>query len=98
MERVEWRCERSIPPNGETLATYDEMTPQQVGDIVDTVHNTFLAWRGALLERARFMRQVAVSSRATSSGLSASPPSGSRAAGLRQRRALRPATALRRHT
>jgi succinate-semialdehyde dehydrogenase / glutarate-semialdehyde dehydrogenase len=48
------------PANGETLATYDEMTPQQVGDIVDTVHKTFLAWRGtAFSERAERMRRAA---------------------------------------
>jgi hypothetical protein len=34
------------PATGAALATYDEMTPQQVGDIVDSVHKTFLAWRG----------------------------------------------------
>jgi succinate-semialdehyde dehydrogenase/glutarate-semialdehyde dehydrogenase len=48
------------PANGETLATYDEMTPQQVGDIVDTVHKTFLAWRGTTFrERAERMRRAA---------------------------------------
>lgn len=31
------------PASGETN---DEMTAQQVGDIIDTVHKTFLAWRG----------------------------------------------------
>ncbi len=48
------------PANGETLATYDEMTPQQVGDIVDKVHKAFLAWRGtAFRERAERMRRAA---------------------------------------
>ena len=48
------------PTNGETLATYEEMTQQEVRDIVGKVHEAFLAWRlTSFRSRAALMRQAA---------------------------------------
>jgi succinate-semialdehyde dehydrogenase / glutarate-semialdehyde dehydrogenase len=48
------------PANGETLATYEEMTQQEVRDIVGKVHEAFLAWRlTSFRSRAALMRQAA---------------------------------------
>jgi succinate-semialdehyde dehydrogenase/glutarate-semialdehyde dehydrogenase len=33
------------PANGETLATYEEMTASEVQGIVGKVHEAFLGWR-----------------------------------------------------
>jgi succinate-semialdehyde dehydrogenase/glutarate-semialdehyde dehydrogenase len=47
------------PATGETIKTYDELTPDQVKRIVDQAHDTFLAWRETPFdERAELMRAV----------------------------------------
>jgi len=48
------------PATGEILMTYDEMTPEAVGEIIERVHEGFLAWRRASFdERAAPMRRAA---------------------------------------
>lgn len=48
------------PATGETLATYDEMTPQDVQGIIAEVHKAFLAWRATgFRERGERMRKAA---------------------------------------
>lgn len=48
------------PATGETIATYDEMPPGKVDEIVDACHRAHLAWRGVpFSERARLMRKAA---------------------------------------
>ena len=48
------------PATGEALATYEEMTPEEVERIVGEVHEDFLSWRSTgFAERARLMRKAA---------------------------------------
>jgi succinate-semialdehyde dehydrogenase / glutarate-semialdehyde dehydrogenase len=48
------------PATGETIQTYDEMTPQQIDEIVTSVHDAWLDWRRLSFdERARPMRKAA---------------------------------------
>jgi len=48
------------PVNGETIETYDELTPAAAARVVDRVHEAFGAWREtAFAERAGLMRAVA---------------------------------------
>ena len=48
------------PATGETIATYDETTPQQADAIVASVHDAYLDWRARPYdERARPMRRAA---------------------------------------
>ena len=48
------------PATGEVFATYDEMTPEAVGEIIERVHEAFLAWRRVSFnERAAPMRRAA---------------------------------------
>jgi succinate-semialdehyde dehydrogenase/glutarate-semialdehyde dehydrogenase len=48
------------PATGETIAAYDEMTPQQVDAVVDSVHAAWIDWRRVpFAERARPMRKAA---------------------------------------
>jgi succinate-semialdehyde dehydrogenase/glutarate-semialdehyde dehydrogenase len=48
------------PATGETIATYDEMTPGEVGDILDKAHRAFLDWRRTgFEERAALMKAAA---------------------------------------
>lgn len=48
------------PANGERLATYEVMAPEEVRDIVAKVHDAFLAWRlTSFQSRAALMRQAA---------------------------------------
>lgn len=48
------------PATGETLAAYEEMTPERVRGILDKAHAAFLAWRATRFpERARLMRKAA---------------------------------------
>ena len=52
--------EATNPATGETIASYDEMTPQQVDGIVASVHAAWLDWRRVPFEeRARPMRRAA---------------------------------------
>ena len=48
------------PHDGKTIATYDEMTPQQVRDAIEKAHTAFLSWREAsFAQRAPLMRGAA---------------------------------------
>jgi succinate-semialdehyde dehydrogenase/glutarate-semialdehyde dehydrogenase len=48
------------PTTGEVIASYDEMTPDKVKEIIDGAHQAFLGWRRvSLSERARPMRKAA---------------------------------------
>jgi succinate-semialdehyde dehydrogenase/glutarate-semialdehyde dehydrogenase len=48
------------PANGETLQTYEEMTPAQVDGIIQQTHEVFLSWRETpFAERARMMKAAA---------------------------------------
>ncbi len=48
------------PATGETIATYDEMTPQQVDGVIDSVHAAWIDWRHVPFgERAQPMRKAA---------------------------------------
>jgi succinate-semialdehyde dehydrogenase/glutarate-semialdehyde dehydrogenase len=48
------------PANGETLATYEEMTASEVQGVVGKVHEAFLGWRLTSFDsRAALMRQAA---------------------------------------
>ena len=48
------------PATGETLATYEEMTPDQVRGIIDKTHKACLDWRlTSFRSRAALMRQAA---------------------------------------
>ncbi len=47
------------PVSGERIATYEEMTPDEVGEILVTCHETFLQWsRTDLQHRARLLKRV----------------------------------------
>ncbi|MGZ5874368.1 MAG: NAD-dependent succinate-semialdehyde dehydrogenase [Bradyrhizobium sp.] len=48
------------PTNGEPLATYEEMQPQEVQDIIGKVHDEYLVWRRtSFSQRASLMRKAA---------------------------------------
>ena len=48
------------PTTGEVIASYDEMTPDKLREIIDGAHQAFLGWRRvSLSERARPMRKAA---------------------------------------
>ena len=48
------------PANGEVLATYEEMKPDQLPGLIGKVHDAFLAWRRTSFDdRAKLMRQAA---------------------------------------
>jgi succinate-semialdehyde dehydrogenase/glutarate-semialdehyde dehydrogenase len=48
------------PTNGETLATYEEMTAQEVHGLIGEVHKAFQVWRRtSIRSRAPLMRQAA---------------------------------------
>jgi succinate-semialdehyde dehydrogenase/glutarate-semialdehyde dehydrogenase len=48
------------PATGETIKTYDELTPDEVGHIVTQAHNTFQDWKQTTFaERARVMQRAA---------------------------------------
>ena len=48
------------PATGETLATYDETTPEEVRNIIGKVHESFVDWRRtSFRSRAALMRQAA---------------------------------------
>jgi succinate-semialdehyde dehydrogenase / glutarate-semialdehyde dehydrogenase len=48
------------PTNGEPLATYEEMQPQEVQDIIGKVHDEYLVWRRTGFDqRASLMRKAA---------------------------------------
>jgi succinate-semialdehyde dehydrogenase / glutarate-semialdehyde dehydrogenase len=48
------------PTNGEPFATYEEMLPSQVKDVIGKVHDAFLKWRRTgFQERAALMRKAA---------------------------------------
>lgn len=48
------------PANGEPLATYEEMQPHEVQDIIGKVHDEYLAWRRTSFDqRASLMRKAA---------------------------------------
>ena len=48
------------PATGETLDTYDEMSPEEVGRVVESVHEAFLSWRETGFDdRAKLMRAAA---------------------------------------
>jgi succinate-semialdehyde dehydrogenase/glutarate-semialdehyde dehydrogenase len=48
------------PATGETINTYDEMTPAEVGQAIVQAHHTFLEWRRTTFaERARVMQRAA---------------------------------------
>jgi succinate-semialdehyde dehydrogenase/glutarate-semialdehyde dehydrogenase len=48
------------PHDGKTIATYDEMAPQQVRDAVEKAHAAFLSWREvSFAQRAPLMRGAA---------------------------------------
>jgi succinate-semialdehyde dehydrogenase/glutarate-semialdehyde dehydrogenase len=48
------------PATGETIGTYEELTPQQTAAAVDEAHAAWLLWRTAAFgERARSMRRAA---------------------------------------
>jgi succinate-semialdehyde dehydrogenase/glutarate-semialdehyde dehydrogenase len=48
------------PATGETVASYDEMTPEQVGEALERAHRAFLDWRRVgFAERAALMRRAA---------------------------------------
>jgi succinate-semialdehyde dehydrogenase / glutarate-semialdehyde dehydrogenase len=58
------------PATGEALASYEEMTPQQVHGIIGEVHGAFLAWRRtSFAERAMLMRGAAKVLRAETTDL-----------------------------
>jgi succinate-semialdehyde dehydrogenase / glutarate-semialdehyde dehydrogenase len=58
------------PATGEALASYEEMTPQQVHGIIGEVHGAFLAWRRtSFAERAILMRGTAKVLRAEAADL-----------------------------
>jgi succinate-semialdehyde dehydrogenase/glutarate-semialdehyde dehydrogenase len=45
------------PTTGETIKTYDELTPTEVGQIVTQAHKTFQDWKQTTFaERARVCR------------------------------------------
>jgi succinate-semialdehyde dehydrogenase / glutarate-semialdehyde dehydrogenase len=49
------------PANGETIKTYDEMTPEEVASAVENSHGTWRSWRKtAFAERGRLMMRAAV--------------------------------------
>ena len=41
------------PATGETIQTYDEMTPAAVGHVITQAHNTFLDWKQTHVCRTR---------------------------------------------
>src|SRR5262245_48896150 len=48
------------PATGETIKTYDEMTPAETGQIITQVHQTFRDWKQtSFAERAQMMRRAA---------------------------------------
>jgi succinate-semialdehyde dehydrogenase/glutarate-semialdehyde dehydrogenase len=48
------------PANGEVLATYEEMKPDQLPGLIGKVHDAFLSWRRTSFDdRAKLMRQAA---------------------------------------
>jgi len=48
------------PATGDTIKTYDEMTPAEVSHVITQTHETFLDWKQTpFAERARLMRRVA---------------------------------------
>ena len=48
------------PATGETIGTYDEMTPEQTARAVEEAHGAWLSWRkAAFSERARSMKKAA---------------------------------------
>ena len=48
------------PATGETIGTYDEMTPEQTAGAVEEAHAAWLSWRKvAFSERARSMKEAA---------------------------------------
>jgi succinate-semialdehyde dehydrogenase / glutarate-semialdehyde dehydrogenase len=48
------------PTTGQTIKTYDEMTPDDVGHVITQVHKTFLEWKQTTFaERARAMQRAA---------------------------------------
>lgn len=57
------------PATGETLNTYDEMSPEEVGRVVESVHEAFLSWRETgFADRAKLMRAAAQVLRAGADG------------------------------
>jgi succinate-semialdehyde dehydrogenase / glutarate-semialdehyde dehydrogenase len=47
------------PANGETLKTYDEMTPEEAAAAVENAHEAWTSWRHtSFAERGRLMRQA----------------------------------------
>jgi succinate-semialdehyde dehydrogenase/glutarate-semialdehyde dehydrogenase len=47
------------PATGETLRTYEEMSPRTVDEILESAHEAHRAWRGvSFLERARLMKEA----------------------------------------
>jgi succinate-semialdehyde dehydrogenase/glutarate-semialdehyde dehydrogenase len=48
------------PATGEQIATYDEMSPEEIGQIVDRAHEAWLDWRRTSFdERAPLVRKLA---------------------------------------
>ena len=48
------------PATGETIQTYDEMTPAAVSDVITQAHTTFQDWKHTTFaERARMMQRAA---------------------------------------
>jgi succinate-semialdehyde dehydrogenase/glutarate-semialdehyde dehydrogenase len=48
------------PATGETIKTYDEMTPSEVGRVITRAHETFVDWKHTTFaERARMMQRAA---------------------------------------
>jgi succinate-semialdehyde dehydrogenase / glutarate-semialdehyde dehydrogenase len=48
------------PANGEVLATYEEMKPDQLPGLIGKVHDAFVSWRRTSFDdRAKLMRQAA---------------------------------------
>jgi succinate-semialdehyde dehydrogenase/glutarate-semialdehyde dehydrogenase len=48
------------PATGETIKTYDEMTPAEVGRVITRAHETFVDWKQTTFaERARMMQRAA---------------------------------------
>ena len=55
------------PATGETISTYDEMSPSDVSAIIESAHDAFLDWRGTDFgDRAKLMGRAAELLRARS--------------------------------
>src|SRR5688572_24597147 len=48
------------PATGDTIKTYEEMTPADVGHVITQAHNAFLDWKQTpFAERSRLMQRAA---------------------------------------